>query len=46
LDLPQPLGPTIPVIPRGKSSVVRSMQDLKPASCSRLILTATPPPPT
>src|SRR6185369_10428697 len=39
LDLPQPLGPTIPVMPSGNSRTVRSLEDLKPVSSSRLILT-------
>src|SRR5215813_2141070 len=36
-DLPQPFGPTIPVIPSGSSRTVRSMNDLNPLSSSRLI---------
>src|SRR5262245_24350471 len=35
-DLPQPFGPTIPVIPSGRSRTVRSMNDLNPLSSSRL----------
>ena len=36
-DLPQPLGPTTAVMPRGKVSVVRSLKDLNPTSSSCLI---------
>ena len=36
-DLPQPLGPTTAVMPRGKVSVVRSLKDLNPISSSCLI---------
>src|SRR6185295_2707280 len=32
-DLPHPLGPTTAVIPSGNCSSVRSLKDLKPASC-------------
>jgi hypothetical protein len=38
LDFPQPLGPTIPVIPASKWMTVRSLNDLKPMSSSFLIL--------
>ena len=37
LLLPQPLGPTIAVIPPAKSTVVSSTKDLKPESWSRSI---------
>ena len=37
LDLPQPLGPRIAVIPAGKLKTVLSLKDLKPSSSSCLI---------
>lgn len=42
LDLPQPFGPTIPVMPASKWMTVRSLNDLKPTSSSFLILKADP----
>ena len=42
LDLPQPLGPTIPVVPRSITTSVGSTNDLKPESrtlvnCSKAV---------
>src|SRR3990172_10808480 len=41
-DLPQPLGPTIPVMPGSNSKTTFSTKDLKPWICSDLIRTQTP----
>src|SRR5262249_38809287 len=41
LLLPEPLGPTMPVLPAAKSNVVLSAKDLKPVSSSRLSILAT-----
>ena len=38
-DLPQPLGPTTPVMPESNSKTVLSTKDLKPVIWSRLIRT-------
>src|SRR5436853_5817125 len=43
-DLPQPLGPTIPVSPASTRSSAGSTKLLKPLSLSRLILNPPPPP--
>ena len=40
-DLPQPFGPTTPVTPSSKTTTVRSMNDLKPSTSSRLMRMAT-----
>src|SRR5207249_3769592 len=45
LDLPQPLGPTIAVIPAGKVRVVLFLKDLKPSSSSCLIRICPTTPP-
>ena len=40
LDLPEPLGPTMAVIPWPKSKTVRAANDLKPVSSRRFRYTA------
>src|SRR5690606_26051514 len=42
LDLPQPLGPMMAVMPSSKSKVIRSANDLKPYVSSRLRRIAAP----
>src|SRR5690606_23758521 len=43
LDLPQPLGPTMPVSPGSMTRVVSSAKDLKPCSLRRENFIAAPP---
>src|SRR5262249_46612684 len=40
LLLPEPLGPTMPLMPAGKSNAVLSANDLKPTSSRRLSMDA------
>src|SRR5262245_58489042 len=46
LDLPQPLGPTIAVIPAGKLNAVLFLNDLNPSSSNCLIRIFPTTPPT